>query len=64
MFQPQLPEISEKLSDWTSLMSSNHLGDIPDVCSHDHPPPHIIDPHTHSECFHFHKCIKTELDSK
>lgn len=26
MFQPQLPDISEKLSDWTSLMSSNHLG--------------------------------------
>lgn len=23
-----------------------------------------IDPHTRSECFHFHKCIKRELDSK
>lgn len=44
MFQPQLPEISyhiSLISYLTSLMSSNHLGDITDVCWHNKPPPHI-----------------------
>lgn len=65
MFQPQLPDIWEKLSDSTSLMSSNHLGDRSDVGSHDNLPPHLhVDPQLRSECFHFHKRIKTQLESK